>query len=203
MTPEGFNGIRPLIEADPDQARKDLATYFTTHTGRWFEHFSAASDPDHLDANDIAACSALSVPVEGPVLQALFERRSEIDAYLAKAPKPGEPLWEVDPESSEYRAMSDLYDLVRRISGMGVVLTSKLLACKRPHFVPIRDSIVEGLLGKPSEWWAPWQTTVADGELRNLIEKITPDNVPPNTSILRRLDVILWMHGTRRAKATG
>jgi hypothetical protein len=196
LTTIGFDGIAGFLDGHRTRATEDLATYFTTYTGRWFEHFSARSDPNHLDANDIAACAALSVELNGKTVDGLMSRVTDIDTLLADCPDRATQLWDIDPSSSGYTALTELYELVRTINGMGPVRTSKLLASKRPHLVPIRDSVVETLLGAGDQWWAPWRTVVADADLRDLVESLTPDTVPVGTSVLRRLDVVLWMYGS-------
>lgn len=191
----GFDGIATFVEANADTAKTDLGTYFGTYAGRWFEHFSDLSDPNHLNANDIAACGTLSVEFDGRTIDQLMKRSDEFDEMLALCPPRDTVLWEL--ETGSYDALSALYEFLRGIDGMGPVRTSKLLACKRPHAVPIRDSVVEALLGAKDAWWGPWQIVVADAKLRELVDAVTPGGVPSGTSILRRLDVILWMHGTR------
>lgn len=188
---------------DQPQATTDLATYFTSYAGRWFEHFSALSEPDRLNANDIIACGALSVEFDGRTIDRLMVREAEINALLAQCPRREVPLWELQVDGVDYQALSDLYTLLRGIDGMGPVRTSKLLACKRPHAVPIRDSVVEALLGPTTEWWRPWRDVVDNENLRALVAAVTPPEVPDGTSILRRLDVILWMHGKRAAEQVG
>ena len=44
---------------------------------------------------------------------------------------------------------------------------------------------------------------VDNENLRALVADVTPPEVPDGTSILRRLDVILWMHGKRAAEQVG
>ena len=201
MEPIGFDGITSFIAGDQGQATRWLAEYFSPqadggYTGRWFEYFSARSDPWHLDANDVAAATALSVPLDGRALQSLFERAAEFDAHLAEAPGPHATIWDVhEADLGDDAPLSQAYEVLRSVPGMGYVTASKMLACKRPHLVPIRDTVVESVLGADREWWAPWRRVMLDKELRDLVERLTPSEVPPHTSILRRIDVILWRAG--------
>jgi len=197
--PIGFDGIASFLAENSTQAKEDLGLYFANYAGRWFEHFSGLSNPDRLDANDIVACGTLSVEFDGQTIQELMGREADINALLAECPSRDTALWDLQPESAEYSALTDLYTLLRGIEGMGPVRTSKLLASKRPHAVPIRDSVVEALLGATTQWWGPWRTVVADEQLRQLVAEVSPPEVPADTSVLRRLDVILWMHGKRHA----
>jgi len=126
----------------------------------------------------------------------LFTKADEFDALLARAPKRAVPLWEVDDaDLAEDAPLAEAYRLLRSIPNAGKVTASKLLACKRPNLVPIRDSVVEQLLGAGELWWRPWRDVVANETIRTTIEAITPPAVPAGTSVLRRLDVILWMVG--------
>lgn len=199
--PIGFAGIASFIASHREQAHGWLAEYFSAeaehrYTGRWFEYFSARSDPWHLDANDVAAATALSVPLDGRTLQSLFEKADQFDAYLAKPPGPHAPIWDVhEADLADDAPLSQAYGVLTSVPGVGYVTASKLLACKRPHLVPIRDTVVETILGAGREWWAPWRRVMLDDELRDLVERLTPAQVPSHTSILRRVDVILWRAG--------
>jgi Family of unknown function (DUF6308) len=195
MTTIGFSGIFDFLKARGEAATDDLTDYFTRYTGRWFEYFSAQSDQLHLNANDLCACAALSVELDGETVDGLMSKAGEFDALLARSPARDVTLWQVDPTSDSYGALSDLYVLVREVKGMGVARTSKLIACKRPHLVPIRDSVVDSLLNAGTEWWSPWRDVVSSPELVSLVEDLSPPVVPAGTSILRRLDVMLWMYG--------
>ena len=201
MDPIGFDGIASFIAGKQGQATRWLAQYFSAdaeqrYTGRWFEYFSARSDPWHLDANDVAAATALSVPLDGQTLQKLFERAEEFDAHLADAPGPQATIWEVDEvDLADDAPLSLAYGVLTSVRGISYVTASKLLACKRPHLVPIRDTVVESVLGAGTEWWSPWRQVMLDKDLRDLVERLTPSEVPPHTSTLRRIDVILWRAG--------
>jgi hypothetical protein len=79
------------------------------------------------------------------------------------------------------------------------VRASKLLAAKRPHLIPIRDSAVSELLRAGKKWWLPMLEVVSDEQIRTNIAELSK-TVPADVSVLRRLDVILWMEGTRYLK---
>lgn len=199
----GFDGIAAFVAANKNKASCWLAEYFADdepdggYTGRWFEYFSARSDERHLDANDVAAAATLSVPLGGKTVRSLFARAEQFDAFLAEAPDRHAKLWDVDEaELADGAPLAQAYSVLRSTPGIGYVTASKIMACKRPHLVPIRDTVVEHLLGAGPAWWVPWRQVVTDKELRELVEEITPANVPAGISILRRLDVILWRAGT-------
>jgi hypothetical protein len=202
MEPVGFEGVVGFIANNKALATRYLAEYFDRSepdggfTGRWFEHFSALSDELHLDANDVAAAATLSVPLDGSTVRSLFERAEELNGFLAAAPSRDAKLWDVDEaDLADGAPLAKAYDLLRNTPGIGYVTASKLLACKRPHLVPIRDTVVEQLLGAGTAWWLPWRRLVSDQSLRDLVNEVTPRSVPAATSLLRCIDVILWRAG--------
>ena len=92
---------------------------------------------------------------------------------------------------------------------MGPVLTSKLMARKRPHLVPIQDSIVLAELNATDRdfwrmWWQAMQLTDSGHQpVRHYARKLR-DSVPAahELSLLRVLDIVIWMNGkARRATA--
>lgn len=199
----GFDQLEAFVRENEPTARTDLETYFfqvdptQRFTGRLFERFSAAGDPYSIGAHDFAATSVLSVSLTGKVIDSILDRDAEIERLLRIASDPMATLWGTDPSSEYYRALTELYMLLRDIGGVGTTSASKLLASKRPHFVPIRDSVVERLLGNPTEWWKPWRDALSNPGFVEFVQSLPG---PSDVSVLRKLDVILWMHGRREAK---
>lgn len=91
-----------------------------------------------------------------------------------------------------------LWDLLRQTGstrwGIGPTIASKIMARKRPHLIPIEDSMgnrVTGL-GRQNSWQLWWEALRADsvlnaraGEVREHIER-------PELSTLRTLGIVLW-----------
>jgi hypothetical protein len=109
----------------------------------------------------------------------------EAGAVLAR----GGPLW-------------DLWDLLNIAnwpamdSGNGLggsTRRSKLLHAKRPHLVPIYDSVVETLLPTDNHWEA-FRHALSDPKTRRSIEQVT-SCAPSHLSLLRRVDIVLWWVG--------
>ena len=94
---------------------------------------------------------------------------------------------------ADFSAAADrLYDAVDTLDGVGRTRTTKLLARKRPRFVPIVDKIVKTALDLPHDWhfqW--WRDALADGNRRERIEALRPEGV--DVSSLRLIDVAIWM----------
>jgi hypothetical protein len=77
---------------------------------------------------------------------------------------------------------------------MGGTITSKLMAAKRPRLIPVRDSVVRQILPSTGQVWADLREALGDEALRTRIEHAT-STAPAHVSLLRRLDVALWMRG--------
>lgn len=75
------------------------------------------------------------------------------------------------------------------------VATHKLLARKRPHLIPIRDSVVEtALLPGVDEWWRPWWATLSDRpDLVVQLEELRAAAEAGDRSLLRLADIAVWM----------
>lgn len=207
----GFEGVGAHLDNNAEQVRRDLATYFgpfepridgnngSGYTGRFFDALARRGDPNSFDASAIAAVATLSVPLDGQQVAALISLGPSLSELLEASPPPGAELWEVDDaQLNDSAPLARTYELLKSIDGISYVRASKLLAAKRPDLVPVRDSVVEQLLGAKRSWWKPWKDLVSDEDLRSLVERLTPDVVPGGVSILRRLDVVLWMEGKRR-----
>lgn len=78
---------------------------------------------------------------------------------------------------------------------MEMARTSKLLATKRPNLAPVADSVCSGALPVENQWRA-LSTAFRPQEVRDQIIKVTAAE-PEHVTLLRRIDVMLWM-GHRR-----
>lgn len=78
---------------------------------------------------------------------------------------------------------------------MGRTKTSKLLAPKRPSLIPIFDSVVERLLPPVVDHWEAFGHVFADDDLPLLLAIASRSGAPEGATLLRKLDVLLWMIG--------
>src|SRR5690625_700709 len=100
-------------------------------------------------------------------------------------------------------AAMDLWRLLRgkgrrEYDGMGPARVSKLMARKRPHLIPIRDSIVVRVAGfkdRDNDWELWWQTLRENEELESQAERLRQAAKQPELSTLRVFDILLWYHG--------
>jgi len=144
--------------ANIEVMRDHLAQYFgrsiegvANTSGQYFEQFIGMSAPLRFTAFDILAAESLSVDVPSDVGHWLVRPDSERDDHLRKCFEDfshGQSLWDCDPKLlADEGSLSRLYLKLRVQKGLGKVTTSKLLATKFPNVVPIRDSLVEQVLG--------------------------------------------------------
>ena len=82
---------------------------------------------------------------------------------------------------------------------MGPARASKLLACKRPPLIPLTGEIIGARVGAAGQTWQALRYCLQDDSLRRPVEALRPR--PARTaSVLRLLDVVLWMlHSESRA----
>ena len=80
------------------------------------------------------------------------------------------------------------------------------MARKRPHLIPVWDSVVRAQTGlrDSSTQWSDWHDLLVRndaGFAAKLDEMQSQARLPHPVSRLRVLDVVLWMDGTKRATA--
>jgi hypothetical protein len=192
-----------LLDAgNTDQIVQDYRDYFGSFTGRHFEEFIARSDPNRFISEDVAALSCLSVELSGSATAELLVSRADEMNELLNAPGMPEAtadLRHVDRAViADTSPLSNAYEQLRSVDGIGYVRASKLLAAKRPALVPIRDRVVETFLDAGDAWWAPYFDLVQDPEVDERVQELS-EVVPERVSFLRRVDVALWMAGQRQA----
>jgi|SRR5699024_273703 len=165
-----------------------------------------AESADRFTADDLLACSLLSIPIGGDVAVTLLKTLpSKFDWLLARIPD-GRRFVEYgdDDEALPFDsgAVDERYRELVRLRGIGETTATKLLARKRPHLVPIVDSeVTRVIFGGGRQHWAPLHAALtADGCARwkrlEYLRSVAglPDHVP----VLRVLDVLAWMDGTGR-----
>lgn len=89
---------------------------------------------------------------------------------------------------------------------MGPTTVNKLMARKRPALVPIQDSVVMRELGisDGTYWDLWWQSMHLQVDTHPVVANFAAElrrNVPEaaHLSLLRTLDIVIWMHGKNRA----
>jgi len=184
------------------------ASVFQGQHFEWFQHRSSAVA---FTESDLLAIGALSVSLPaqsarrlvedtdgkfGQLLQGCHEvvEHAGADIDLTTCP----PAW-LEDILSPFNA---LYDGLRSLYGSGPVITSKLMACKFPALIPIRDHLVEVLLGmeRSDAWWMPIRRLLLTGtpSVDSILRGIDGGAVFGHVCVTRRLDVALWMEARAR-----
>ena len=192
-----------------ERAARLLRQYYdpaTDYAGSTFLDLQP-KNPQDLTATDLYALSLLDVratPLAGRRLLEDGEPRTRVLKALVDADLPASAnLGSAGPAT--FDAAERLYLAVRDALGRKPWVTaSKLCARKRPHFFPVRDSVVtERLLGLGKSYLIDWQVyrhLLSDHELMAAVEAKAaqaaqlldqPDGLgdPP----LRLLDALLWV----------
>jgi hypothetical protein len=168
-------------------------------TGSVFETFAGGGDkPDvknRFTAADLVAVALLGVNVPGRAAVVLLEDADEaFQAHLTAIPT-DVALEDVEhPLETDMPRCDELYRSVKALTGLGQTKTSKLLARKRPHLLPVIDDVTWRALGRPSVIWEPLRRRLREGGLASELRDLGMEAaVPAHVSNLRILDVALWM----------
>lgn len=190
----------------------DVASYFNSgrFTGGQFERFAGGGDrgaaANLIDSDDIVAVSLLSVPIPGrALLEILGDRSARLSELLAEVPTDRD-LWEVgDDVIGSSSPVSQAWSLLMEVPGVGWVRAGKLLPRKRPRLIPVYDRVVKTALARPDGggFWCALRDLLRDapGVRDRLAEIRTEAVVGEDISLLRVLDVVLWMHGAGHPEA--
>jgi hypothetical protein len=198
--------IREHVDADDaaDQLRQYLSP--GVFSGAAFETIGGRGDaPDTADRftpADLVAVTTLSVRVSGWGAIDLLETRSDQFAELLAA-VPHTPLSEASDEDLDpIWRLQDALDTVDRI---GHVTRSKLLARKRPHLVPIRDQhVLIALTGKDhGRFTQPLRDALRHDGVLHRLEQLRDQAGTADLSLLRVLDIIVWMRTHGAASVSG
>lgn len=177
-----------------------------SYSGSRFERLGTPdAQPHEFTPEDLLAPALLSVPVNGLTVRLFLEDekfRREVRGLLETIPV---TLDLSNPNDTQARdqltdrnsPLSELWKLIKTIKGVGSVRVSKLLARKRPHLVPIYDKIVARGIGldNDAEHWNVMAALFNQGALRDRLNELRFDaKVPKEVSLLRVLDVTIWMH---------
>ena len=208
-------GLRDWLmdDANTDRFEDHLDFYLQHFEGRHFEWFIGRSTGDLFDIFHVLAAEALSVDVPSSAARWLIEpskMRDELVKEAHSALAPGkETLWTCDQSIlvGEKRSpdfggpLFRLYYLLRQ-QGIGSVTSSKLLAARFPKVIPIRDSMISTLiqLKRGDDWWSIVRELL-QADSNSLAIHLSRLKVPMEAeeiSILRRLDIVLWMESHAR-----
>lgn len=212
-----------LRQIDPETGKQLAAQYFEesssfpgtgTFTGSHFESFAGAPNPaNEVTAADLLAVQTLAVTVPSRAVLGILETYAQRIAELLSDIDPTLKLEEVRDEADfegvlgrDSSALA-LWDLLRRNTpeeerwDVGETIASKIMARKRPHLIPIDDSVVTRVVGrgKMNSWRMWWDELCADKYLIERAREIKEYVDRPDLSTLRALDIVLWQFGRKSA----
>lgn len=200
--------IWPYLERD---AVTRLESYYQgrSFSGRRFEFLAGGGDQDQggianrFTADDIVAVSLLGVSIPPVAALDLLEPTDGgeyITGLLRTVPNHVD-LWKADRAVVESgSAAEELWRHLDQIVGIGWVTAGKLLARKRPRLIPVFDRVVrDALMPKRSTlWWVSLWDALQDGQIVARLEELrTAAGLDEKVSLLRVLDVSVWMAGPR------
>lgn len=205
------SGIVSAFASIPDEtALEYLRKYYglgawegRAYTGSHFDSLPATV-ADRVTADDIIAVACLSIHVPAAAsVKVLEEQADEIAALLADVPRTDLqdiPFEDHDKLFGEGTAALALWRMLRNHKGVGQTTASKLMARKRPGVIPIFDSVVGRVTGFPNAdgTWRAWHQALSrDAALTDGLRILQKSAGLERVSLLRILDVVLWMDGTR------
>ena len=183
--------IRDVIESP--RATELVAAYYDpkgAFAGLTFETVGDY-DANQFGPSDLLALTLLDVGLPPPGVRKILGDRDELAALLADVPAQVD-LW--DATESDLRAADRLYAAIRRVPGAGPVITTKLMARKRPRLIPVVDKHVIATLRAPDrQYWRTMRDALVLDDLWATIEATLRGEVPAVVPTLRLLDVAIWM----------
>lgn len=214
--------LEAMKNISEDEAVQSLKEYFEVqsngrplYTGSRFETLAGggSAEPNRITSSDLIAVSMLAVHVPAQAGLGILGPMSEkIERLLYRIPVDAklEELTQAEYNQllGEGSPAEDLWFLLRQKSDrwkVGQTTASKILARKRPHLIPVYDSVVKKqtkLSGSGLQWqrWFDAFHSGEDGTLATDLRSIREKSSQHHLSLIRVLDIVLWMHGRRGAE---
>lgn len=203
------NWTKPaILQPENEQsAVAHLKTYFegSKFSGNFFERLDGGGDAEavanEMTPGDLLSLSMLSVEVNGAAARELLQgpKAAAASELLAQIPR---DLSLTDARGREALVEDGpawkLWFVLREVDTFGPVRTSKLLARKRPHLIPIYDCVVREQFGAKNSLrqWSDMSELFADADVVSHLERLREGAaVGEDISLLRVLDVVVWMEG--------
>lgn len=209
-----------LLEGDFDVQKGRLTCYYYgltdpeklgPFTGAHFDAFEPQTrELNEFTAADLYAVSALSVNVPPRAGFSILAKDGAppFNACL-RAITPDQKIEDITTqEEFDYllgpsSPAGKLWDLLRRNNpdhnrwDIGPTVASKMMHRKRPHLIPIYDSVTNNALGTGAKnhWQAWWEALAGDdgADLREHANNLRKAIDKEELSLLRVLDVVVWM----------
>lgn len=211
-----------LSVAGKSDAISVLNEYFEFYEGGNFERLGGGGDrpevANQLTAEDVIAVSMLAATINtkkndglNTTLRLLTDEDNEFGKLLAQMPFSDQASGVFDSvpieDITENWAPWRLYRRLKALPNIDETTATKLLARKRPHLVPIVDSVVRRELGRDRagrwEYWVPlhrWLNQQHQAGCTNSqwLRQLGDDAGLTDVSTIRIFDVLAWMVGKER-----
>lgn len=182
-------------------------------SGAYFDRFEGEPDPnpDQFLAEDVLAVSLLSAPIPPRAIQALlYDESSRFNDMLAEIPK-NLDFFEANISHLELAMNLETALMLPKSNYVGPVRASKLIARKRPQLYPIFDSVVmrqllrkrNGAFILPLHKLLTEDPKIKASVMNGLSEVRAAAHLPESLSLIRVLDVLVWMDGEGKQQALG
>jgi hypothetical protein len=162
------------------------------------------NDSNRWHTADLLAVTLLDVGVRPQGVRTLLELRAEEFNERLLSISPNAELWSQDEAAvnGELEKARQLHKELLKLSGIGPVTASKLLARKRPKLVPISDRVIQRMLKLKAKdpFWQPLRTALMKPGAIAGIRAMRPNSFQ-DLSELRILDIALWMLGSNSTAA--
>lgn len=216
MNVPGFR-VPPILQVEQaDTAETALRNYFAggrspDYSGSRFERFAGGGDrapvANEFTAADLVAVTLLSVNIPGQAALRILgdcdpDYREQLCLLLRRLPT-GIDL--ADASDDHLADAEQLWGLLSSNHDVGPTKTSKLLARKRPHLLPVIDSVVTAAVGHRRGTDSFYRNLRAalhadDGALTAHLRRVREQaDIGGDISIIRVFDILVWMWGTGRA----
>ncbi len=190
---------------DLDAAATAVVRHLDSTAGS-FDRLTAVSDPAHITAQDIVACSMMEHPVPAAAAAWILSPEGEwLTAEILSDISPNDELWGCN--AGVILRAADLFQLLRSPTSqmpaehndpaVSQAVATCLLAAKRPRLVPIDDRQIRHSLKYPKNtlWFRRWKD-VMDDELLGLARTARhlageEHAAAVNLSELRVLDIVV------------
>ncbi len=204
-----------LRDRDVDRATALWRRYFSEErslgiplfTGSQFERFKSVDNrlaPNEITSDDLIAVSMLGVQIPAPAALRILDRdRDRICSLLKEIPHTSLADAEPDVIAVGTSGASRLWKRLRKErDGMGPTTTSKLMARKRTHLIPVWDDLVKYSTGQDTLTHWDWMRDILKAD-NNLLHRWLRDSADlagelEDVSVLRLFDVLVWLTESER-----
>ena len=172
---------------------KIVCEYFepeSSFAGLTFD-FLGHNPPNEITPDDLLSATLLDKRWPPLAVRKLLSGQPAACAELLSRIDSGTTIWA--PQAGQELSNADpLWKELTKLHGVGVTLTRKLLARKRPMLIPITDSIIRNAIGYPGKTWHTIRYCFEQESIRQAVESLRPPNAQ-DVSLLRIFDVAIWM----------